>query len=428
MKVASFFAELGFTVTGEAELKAFETSLTNIATQAKAAMDALRGLATVKMPKMAVAPVQSAAPSGQGAGSTATPSAAAQDTHAKQWWVAFQAKQKLVNGLMAPTTSQPNNGLPTSALQGLKALGMFALKLGGIVTVALVLKKLVSTLISMTGATMKASVGMEKFTGQTGISRATLKAWELAAAKAGVSADETEAAFKHLTRVRQDIAWGRDPQAAAAFGMIGVDVSDTPENVFYKLGNRLKQMGPAQAQMFGAMAGFTDDWNYFLRQQTEKVQDMSKLVLSGEQQATVMQLNSAWQTLTFTLGLLRDKLVYDIAPEITRAISEISEVAKFFAGPNPSFGGALKALSDSLADFNRAEKVRYEASHPEPISFKDILHDLVHGGATNHYESHTQVDVTGQDRPRETAREFQRVLNQTHYQRGPAYAFARGSL
>ena len=393
MKVAEFFAELGFKVTGADELKAFETSLTNIAQAARDAVAALKGLATVKMPR--------------GTAAVAGGTTANQPNTVQQWWAAFQAKQRGITNLMAPAANQPTapGGLPTSALQGLKMLGMFALKLGGIASIALVLKKLVSTLIAMTGATMKASVGMEKFTGQTGVSRATLKAWELAATKVGVSAEETEAAFKHLTRVRQDIAWGRDPQAAAAFGMIGVDVSDTLENVFYKMGNRLKQMGPGQAQMFGAMTGFTDDWNYFLRQQTEKVKDMSHLVLSNEQQASVMQLNSAWQTLKMTMSLLSDQITTDFAPKFTKAIESISKAAEPFVANKE----LRKDAYSFLANPDRMWGLAIGAARA----------GLFSGGTHNKTEHKIDMTVNGQATPKETAQEIRRVLFQTYYQRAP---------
>ena len=135
MKIAELFAELGFKVEGKDELKGFETSLQNIANAARQAALALKELAAARVPRQIIIGAKNAPSGGAPTGNRVIPG-----------MVNFigPVQPAPYSGPPPPLLQQPQGGISTSVLQGLKSLGVLGLKVLGIATVAVALKKLVS--------------------------------------------------------------------------------------------------------------------------------------------------------------------------------------------------------------------------------------------------------------------------------------------
>lgn len=397
MKVAEIFAELGFKVQGADELKAFETSLQNIANAARNAALALKILSRTPVPK--------------GLTTLATPKTPAPGTGVPTVVVTPATPGGVPYGPPAPPPVLTPAGPPpvsNSVLQGLKSLGAMGAKVLGIATVAIALKKLVSALTEMVKASMAATFAVDKFTSITGMSRRELKEWERVAALSDVKAEELQDTMKRLQQQSRNIRW--TGEGATPFLQMGINAMASPSEIMKQFAKRTKDMDTATAVYFGGLIGLSDNMVYMLRKNADKLdQLLPKGELAEEEHTSVMELNKAWKDLTFTLGLLRDRLVADIAPALKWVVDQMTLMSKVLTISKP---------------------MREWAAVGGPFNPAGIIVPLMKAYASpsnsTKVENNVKVEVTGSDRPKETAREtagaIRRELSDSYYGRPPPYA------
>lgn len=306
MKISSLFAELGFKIEGKEDLKAFETSMVNIANAARSAALALKILARTPVPKglraMLAAPGAAAAPGGGGTPGTAV------------------APPAYV-GPVPPKLGAPP--LPTSALQGLKNLGALGLKVIGFATLAVTIKKLINALSDMIKKIMAATFGVDKFTFQTGISRRELKQWERVAALSDVSTEELHDTLKQLQQRAKSIEFGEG--MSGFYGLLGVSAHNKPTDFLKQFAEATKNWEAARAVYVGAQVGVSENMVYLLRNNLDKLDDlMEGAELSDKEHDSVMKLNRAWAELRVTLDALWGKITSDLSPALKGIIDQLT--------------------------------------------------------------------------------------------------------
>lgn len=398
MKIAELFADLGFKIQGKEELEGFEKTMNNIAQAARNAALALKMLARTPVPKGFKVPTV-AVPAAPGA--AVTPAAPAPGMTPP---VLPTAPTPAAPGAQPPPLPQKQPpGMSTSVLQGLKSLGMLALKIGGIATVAIALKKLVGALIDMMKASMQATFAVDKFTTQTGLSRRELKEWERIAALSDVKAEQLQETLKALQQRSRQIRW--TGEGATPFLQLGIDATASPTEIMKQFAERTKQMDTATAVYFGGLIGISEDMVYMLRKNGDKLKALiPNAELHDEEYRNITELNAAWKELTFHLGTVRDKLMSDVAPAITWIVTQIKTLSQ--------------AMTISKGFRN------YILSGGMPWFLPQIKKDLQ--GGTTKIENNIDVNVSGSDKPKETAREvgtaLQRQMSDAYYIRTPANA------
>lgn len=372
MKIAELFAELGFKIEGGDELLKFEQSLENIATAARNAALALKGLAAVNLPRVVNA-------------RAAQPSNNMPVSHPAFIGPVQPAAYRGPNPPVLPQTPQ----LPSSVLQGLKSLGLLALKVAGIGTVALALKKLVSGLMDMIKVSMQATFAVDKFTTQTGLSRRELKEWERIAALSDVKAESLQETLKSLQQRSRQIRF--TGEGATPFLQLGINAMASPTEIMRQFAQRTKQMDTATAVYFGGLIGISDDMVYMLRKNADKLQNLlPNSELDDQQFRNLTEMNAAWKELTFNIGALRDKIVSDLKPAIVGLIGPIDSWVK------------LLTASKTLRDFVMGKETLGSLALP-------ALRQM--GGTNNKIESKVEVNVNGTDKPRETAQEAAKAVD-----------------
>lgn len=384
MKIAELFVQLGFKVEGKDDLLQFEKSMQNIAAAARNAALALKILARTQVPKVLMMRQPSAAPGATNPNVAVQPGA--------------------YNGPTPPMLPGPAQTLPTSVLQGLKSLGMLALKVGGIATVAMALKKLVSALTDMVRISMQATFAVDKFTSQTGLSRRELKEWERVAALSDMKAEQLQETFKALQQRSRQIRW--TGEGATPFLQLGIDAMASPTEIAKQFAERTKQMDQATAVFWGNQIGLSEDFIYMLRKNADKLDSLLPGTELGEDEyKNITALNAAWKELTFNIGALKDKLVSELAPSIKWVVDQITNWVK------------LMAVSKPIRDFVLKGGIM------NPFMALPLMRDLRSSNSTK-VENNVEVNVNGADRPKETAREtaaaVDRALSDAYYQQAPA--------
>lgn len=398
MKVAELFAELGFKIEGEDELLRFEKSLEGIAQAARNAALALKDLAQSRIPK-AITIRAGAAPAAAGASPSARLPLQGNYIPSSSPNFIGPVQPAAYSGA-APPKLQP---MPNSVLQGLRSLGMLGLKVLGIGTLALALKKLVSALVDMISASMRATFAVDKFTTKTGISRAELKNWEHIAALSDVKAEQLQETLEGLQQRSRQIRF--TGEGATPFLQLGIDAMASPTQILRQFAQRTKQMDAATAVFFGGLIGISDDVVYMLRKNADKLDTLfPNTSLDDPQYKAITSLNTAWKELTFNLSALKDKITSDLAPAITWVLDQITMWAR------------LATIS---------KDVRSMILSPNPALILPMIRGAL-GGSTSKVENNVEVNVNGSDSPKETAREtgkaVGRVMSDAYFQQFPANA------
>lgn len=384
MKIAELFADLGFKVQGAEELKQFETTLTNIAQAARNAALALRLLARTPVPRnlgKAMAAAQAVQP---GAKPQPAPGAAPN-----------QAPAAPTNPL-APGQPKP----PQSVVQGLRQLGMLGLKVAGFAALAVAIKKLISSVVELTQKSAKAAFEVDKFTNQTGISRQELKQWERVAALSDLKTEELHETLKQLQQRAIAIRQG-DAGMNAYYGLLGIDPRDKPTDLLKNFARRTRGMDPAQATYYASQVGISEGMAYMLRKNVDRLDELlGTEALSGEEHSAVMELNKAWKEMTFSMTVLRDKLVADVAPAFTTVVDIFSRLAGALSGDKGFRDSVYKAgmLTPFLGPLPAAAAALSRPAQSAPIT-------------VNQY-------IDGSKDPKATAREAVKELGRTF---GDAY-------
>lgn len=411
-KVAELFAELGFKVEGKDDLKGFETSLQNIATAARDAMQALKALAGTRIPSVVAQRAVSVAPAvvQNTVPGAPPPPVVVQTAPQARYSPAPGVYGSVLHGPMAPPPLLSNAAAPAapnSIMQGLKALGTLGLKVAGIATVAVVLKKLVSTLIEMIDSSRKAAVGMLQFTGQTGISRQVLKAWEFAGAQVGVTSEEIQGAFKNIQQNWERMKITGDGNLGA-FSMMGIHPGDAPDDILQKFGAKSKDLSEATAVYMGSLLGIPDKIVVMMREMKGKVPKIDPaLMLTKDEQAGVLRLNGALETLKLNFGLLGDKITADVAPALNTILGYLNQAAQLLTASS----GARKIATDVLTG-NTLGAVYDIGKYAlgSKGTGKNMTVNVTHN---------TDIDASGggspQDQARRTVQLQQREFNKAYY-------------
>ncbi len=224
--------------------------------------------------------------------------------------------------------------MPNEATQGLKGLALLAKQFIGIAAVGVALRKLVTTLMDMIRSSRLATQAIDKTTTQTGLNQKELKKWERIGNMAGIPGADTQGTMKALQQ--RGIHAAYTGEGYTPFGQLGIDPHASGPEIMRQFAERTAQMDQATAVYFGNLLGISEDWVYALRKYGSEIEKADpRTFLSDEEQAGVVELNRAWQEMTFNASLLADKLVSDLAPALKVVVDVISSVEKFFAG-NPN--------------------------------------------------------------------------------------------
>jgi hypothetical protein len=293
---------------------------------------------------------------------------------------------------------------------------MIGLKLAGIGTAALAMKKLVSALVDMVHTTMGATYAVDKFTTQTGLSRRELKQWERVAELSDVKAEELQETLKQLQQRSRSIEMTGQGMNAF-YGLLGISPHEKPTEFLKHFANRTKDMDANRAVFLGSQVGISEGMVYMLRKNADRIDElMQGTELSDQEHASVMKLNEAWREMTFNLGLLRDKLVTDLAPALGGIISQLDNWVKILMTSKEARQTAGNmVLSGGPMNFFGSELLKYMANAGPGH----------HGTTISKIENNIDVSMTGtgdSQRDGEIAgRAIQKELNQSYYGRPPPY-------
>lgn len=393
MRVAEIFGELSLKLSGssKADLDGFEKSLLGIANAAKQAAAALAQLSGMRVPKnlrTTSAPQQNQPNPAQAPGGTTVPAATP-----------------------GPAQNQPNPAPPVNPSSGtqqnqIARAVLFGLKVLGLGTLVVAIKRLISTMVGWVGASMKAAVGTELFTRQTGLSRKAMLEWELASQKAGLAEGEAAQAMETFMQKWQHMRL--TGEGAAPFGMLGIDPSAGPEKIFRKFQERTRNMSAAEATYFGTLLGFSKDFAAFLHDQKGEIRRFNDEVLSDKEQKNVTELNAAWVEMSSNIGRLRDKIVSDLAPGLTEWIKLIGDTATSIVRSREKVYDFFDKLGDVLEG-------------PTPSQIQHSWLPRSNTGASTTVNNDVSIQVDGSKDPRATGEAVRQALDKAtgsaYYQR-----------
>lgn len=421
MKVAEIFADLGFKVQGQDELQKFDTTLKSIATAAREAVAALKALAGVRIPRnlqnvTSSAPRQtSGTPSGPITPLVGPPNPNGPRTGPAIPNIPPGYYASMLQGPPAPppalaARSAANQGLPTSAINGLRMLGEFGSKVLGFTTLALTLRKLIESLKDMIRSSMQATFAVDKFTFQTGMSRKELMEWERAAAASDMKNEELMDSFRKMQQTTQQIQY--TGEGYTPFAQLGIGVRQSPAEIFKQFAKRTAQMSPASAVYWGSQMGISENMVYLLRKNAGKIGGVGDQALSDKQQQAVMSLNTAYAEMTFRLSLLRDKIVSDVAPSLTWLTNQLGKIAQVLSLSTP---GARTSLIHSA----------FNSSAGMSLPF-GLLNAVMHSKPPNQVKIENHITIDGAQSPHETGKsvseQIQRSFNEAMWASPAAYA------
>ena len=377
MKIAELFAELGFQIKGADELKAFETSLNNIASAAERAAAALKQLAGQKMPEglKSIRIVQQTS-----TGAVKVPPIA--------------APPKIAGGAFEDSSGD----MASIFSRGLKPL----MKIFGIAGLVSVLADLVSSLKRLAIDSAKAQFEMNQFTKQTGMTRDEMKQWEFIAAKGGISAEELQKQFISLQDIGQQIRFGQRMPASPALGIVQ---TQAPDVVLKEFARATQNMDMATARMFAESHGIDPRMVFVLREYLDQLGRTSKsALLQPGQVEDVNKMNQAWIELGFTIKLLSDKLVAEFAPALWELFNIINQILN------------TTGVARNIA--------RYSLTLGAPMSAASLFgRDMISaasrmgGSQTTNNQTTATIHVDGAQNPTATAQAIKRELSDAFSQR-----------
>lgn len=195
-------------------------------------------------------------------------------------------------GPLAPTAAPVAGG--TAIAQGMRQFAQFARQLVGIGSLAYVLKQLISSMVDLAKAAMKASFTTDKFSKQTGLSREELKRWEYAATKSGVSSEEIQTNLAKLAQQSFGILRGENLEAASVAAGYGVDLLQSAGDILKQFGQKTAGMSLVEAQWLAGKVGISPDVAYMMRENRGLLPGITAgEALSDEQQAKTMRAAAA---------------------------------------------------------------------------------------------------------------------------------------
>lgn len=430
MKIADLFAELGFKIEGAEQLRTFDDQMKSIAQSARNAALALKMLARTQLPKSVVAAInaqnkiQQAKPAPSPAAAPVqpdTPSAPA--------------------GPPAPPTpppaapGQPGGQQPAipsnKRSRGLNIPQLAKLGLGllGLTSLVGAIKRLVTGLREMTNASRRAALETDRFTSATGLSRRELKQWEYVAAQGNVDKGTIQEQMRKLTAQQQAIRFGEGN--ATPYLQFGVDWTKDAGEQLRQFFQRTRGLDQKTAEQMGSMLGISPDVVY-LRKFIDQAGNLPKgMELSDREQGASLELNAAWQKLTFTIGTLSDKLTADFSPALTAVIGQLKGLAEHLTtntyrraaltsdvmAPLSPFIGLLAGVQTLRADVDMMES-RYATPRPSAAPTRAGAQPTT---VTNNI-SVTNHGIEDRAVPAQTAKSVQRAVTDTYYSRPPASA------
>lgn len=316
MKVAELYAQLGVKVDPAdlSTLKEFEKTLNGIAAAARSAATALRRFARVTTGGMTTraAPVAGAGVATAG-GAMPPPPTLLSTVMAQAGAVNQQAAAQA-------NTSQPS----TSFVNAFgRVLGMTLLKTLGIVTLAAAVKKLTSSFLDMTKASMVGARNLDQFSRQTGMSRQAVQRYERIGAMAGIQAEDVQSLFQNLRQTFERIR--ETGEGAPILARLGIPMTQSPEEMLQKFMEATKRMDEAQAKYFAGLLGISDDFLYAMRKFGDTALPES-LITSERGQKALADLNTDWNTLVDNFKRLGTVIISDLAPALSSLVKTVSDL------------------------------------------------------------------------------------------------------
>ena len=237
-----------------------------------------------------------------------------------------------------PSGSQ---GPTQSVWAGLKSLATLGLKIGGIASLAMTIRKLVSALSEWLRTSMRASMETQLFTRRTGQTQKTLMQWDLAARKAGLAEGEAAQNLEAMVERHNEIM--KTGEGVTPFNILGISPNATPSEIFkaFQTETRRRGMDVGQAVSWGKDLGFSKQFSEFLYNFSGALPDIGKMLQTKDELSSVSQLNAAWETLRFTMDQLGRKILSDVAPAITWILDKLTSFAKFFTVDSAARGAGL---------------------------------------------------------------------------------------
>jgi hypothetical protein len=381
MKVAELFVELGFAVKGEDKLKEFETSLISAAAAAKSLVASLTQLVGLKLPQ-------------PGAASQAAPSSGRRGGYGQFNQMMGVGAPLPGNsafiGPLAPTAAPVAGN--TAVVQGIKQFGLFAKQLLGIGSLAYVLKHLVSSMVDLSKAAMKASFTTDKFSKQTGLSREELKRWEYAATGSGVSSEEIQTNLAKLAQQSFGILRGENLEAASVASGYGIDLLQSAGDILKQFGQKAAGLSLVEAQWLASKVGISPDVAYMMREIRGLVPSITPgQALTDEQQTKTMKAAAASEEAGVAFTALMRKWTADIADGLT-----------IFAEARRNFYQSLISPSP---------KTDYQSLFMGPTQFRQS--PTANGNTT--VTNNIQIDGSGN--PEATGNAVQKAVTGADYQR-----------
>ena len=310
MKVAELYAELGIKFEDQRVLDGLASTLSAAAESAKSLALSLKQIAAVRMlrePRVSV-------PSSAAPARTRLP----RELSGPGWSVVPGNPS-----FIGPLPSAPE---PPGVQAGLKSLATLGLKVGGIATLALAVKKLVHSLTEWMRASMAAAVGTTLFTRRTGQTQQSLKQWELASRQAGLSQDEAAQNIESMTRKQSETKWLGGNMTP--FNILGISPMSTPTEIFKAFQKRTQGLAPNDVTFIGEQVGFSKDWAAFLHNFKGELPDLKNVLPTQEQLNEITKLNAAWETLSFTMRELGQRILGELSPALRGLIYIITGILR----------------------------------------------------------------------------------------------------
>ena len=308
MKVAEFFAVLGFKVEGADKLTSAQTQLQ----KSKANVERLGSELAVltKQSVLADAATQKFA-KGTKENTEAAAKASKLSTELKLKKKQLQVAQEDLNDVTKEATKAQKEhqaSLNNMAGEATKA--------------AVAVNAINVAFLAMIRSASLAGQILDKFKVTTGLSSNELQSWQLAAAKFGVGADEIQSSVKGIQDQQAAIALGGGD--ISAFQFFGIDAREKdPFAVLSKLKDRLKEFNDQNigyARQRAQAMGINDNMFYLLRKEGFALEDVQKQLKLTDKEQEALALNAGtWQGLLASAGALITKFAATFAPAMTKA-------------------------------------------------------------------------------------------------------------
>ena len=408
MKVAELYAELGFVVKNPQAVRDFESSLTNMAAQARSLVASLQQLAGLRMPR---APRSGGGGStgGGGGGNTGGGSNPPPRTPPQNYG---GFRRMMAGGPPAPGSlgfigpiAPPNATTPTggAAAHGLGGVVGFLRQLAGLGTLAYTIKKVINALTEMAKVSMQSSFATDKFGKVTGLTTDELTRWKKAASAANVSPDEMQDTLSKLAQQAFEIPRGFHLAEAGTASGYGIDLLQSADAVLRQFGQKMSGRSLREAQMVGGMLGISPNVAYMMHANKGVLPAaVSGQALSGKEQADTLAAAKAVNELGVSFSALKDKFVSEFSPAVEAAAKALNSLVQVL-----TVSKEMRDLAVGVATGN-------------PFRMGAAMIPFLSGNSQSSVRGDTTVTVTnnidGAGDPKRVIGPMERMIRDTYFQ------------